>query len=171
MNITSANAQQDLTNVHAGDDAVGLAEGSSHTRLQSIGTSARQHFVDADDVVGMSANAEMETFFAGNFDQVSSLEVSLVSVVGLKHDGLPYLFAQIRAASRASELSCSYSFETMCTHSGNSSTLAFLRPRSKILILGSGTPRLNRDLGYGYPQNHQYKSLLSPCCNFPPQYI
>ena len=60
-----------------------------------------------------------------------------------------YLLAQMRAASRASELNCSYSLETMCTQRGNSSTLARFRPRSKIRILGSGTPRLNRDLGYG----------------------
>lgn len=33
---------------------------------------------------------------------------------------------------------------------GNSSTFARFRPRSKIRIFGSGTPRLNRDLGYGY---------------------
>jgi hypothetical protein len=45
-----------------------------------------------------------------------------------------YLFAQIRPASSASEESCSYSLETRCTHKGNSSTPAFLRPKSKILI-------------------------------------
>lgn len=60
-----------------------------------------------------------------------------------------YLLAQIRAASRASEDNCSYSLETMWTQRGNSSTLARLRPRSKIRILGSGTPRLKRDFGYG----------------------
>ena len=32
---------------------------------------------------------------------------------------------------------------------GNSSTFARLRPRSKMRILGSGTPRLKRDFGYG----------------------
>ena len=48
-----------------------------------------------------------------------------------------YLLAQIRPASSASEDSCSYSSEIKCTHSGKSSTLAFLRPRSKILIFGS----------------------------------
>ena len=58
-----------------------------------------------------------------------------------------YLLAQIRAASSASEESCSYSLETMWMQSGNSSTLARLRPRSKIRIFGSGTPRLKRDLG------------------------
>lgn len=60
-----------------------------------------------------------------------------------------YLLAQIRAASRASELSCSYSLETRWMQRGKSSTLARLRPRSKMRILGSGTPRLNRDLGNG----------------------
>ena len=60
-----------------------------------------------------------------------------------------YLFAQIRAASRASEESCSSSFDTMWTQRGNSSTFARLRPRSNMRILGSGTPRLKRDLGYG----------------------
>jgi len=62
----------------------------------------------------------------------------------------------MRAASKASELNCSYSFDTICTHKGNSSTLAFLRPRSKMRILGSGTPRLNRDLGYGCSQKGRH---------------
>lgn len=48
-----------------------------------------------------------------------------------------YLLAQIRAASRASEDSCSYSSETRWTQSGKSSTFALLRPKSKILILAS----------------------------------
>lgn len=60
-----------------------------------------------------------------------------------------YLLAQIRPASKASELSCSYSSETKCTHRGKSSTVAFFLPKSKIRILGSGTPLQNRDLGYG----------------------
>ena len=41
-----------------------------------------------------------------------------------------YLLAQIRPASRASDDSCSSSSDTRCTHRGNSSTRAFLRPRS-----------------------------------------
>ena len=69
-----------------------------------------------------------------------------------------YLLAQIRAASRASELSCSYSLETRWMHRGKSSTLARLRPRSKMRILGSGTPRLKRDLGNGYTENCVSKS-------------
>ena len=90
----------------------------------------------------------METFFASDFDEIS---VPLCQNCNYnKAMVLAYLLAQIRAASRASEDSCSYSLETMWTQRGNSSTLARLRPRSKIRILGSGTPRLKRDLGYGY---------------------
>merc|ERR1719516_124233 len=59
-----------------------------------------------------------------------------------------YLLQQIRAASRASLESCSNSSDTKCTDRGNSSTPAFLRPRSKIMILGSGTPRLNLLFGW-----------------------
>ena len=71
VDITCANAQEDLADVHAGDDAVRLAQGSSHTGLQSIGSGTRQHLVDADDVVGVSADAEVEAFLAGDFNQVS----------------------------------------------------------------------------------------------------
>lgn len=148
--VTSPNGQQDLANVHTGNTAIGLAPGAAHTSLQSIGTSARQHLVDADDVVWMGADTEVETFFASDFHEVSGdgRHVSQMSPDSV--DSLwTYLLAQMRAASRASEDSCSYSLETMWMQRGNSSTFARLRPRSKIRILGSGTPRLKRDLGYG----------------------
>jgi len=45
-----------------------------------------------------------------------------------------YLLAQMRAASRASLESCSYSSETRWAQKGKSSTEARFRPRSKILI-------------------------------------
>ena len=90
----------------------------------------------------------METFFARDFDKIPVPPCQTCNYN--KAIKLAYLLAQIRAASRASEDNCSYSLETMWTQRGNSSTLARLRPRSKILILGSGTPRLKRDFGYGY---------------------
>ena len=89
----------------------------------------------------------METFFTGDFDEIPV--PACQSCNYNKAMALAYLLAQIRAASRASEDNCSYSLETMWTQRGNSSTLARLRPRSKIRILGSGTPRLKRDFGYG----------------------
>ena len=70
--IPSPYTQQYLTNIDTGDGSVGLAPGASHPSLQSIGTGARQHFVYADDMVWMCADAEMETFFASDFDKVSN---------------------------------------------------------------------------------------------------
>ena len=58
-----------------------------------------------------------------------------------------YLLHAIRAASKASLDTFSFSQLTRCTQNGNSSTPFFFIPTSYILILGSGTPRQNRDLG------------------------
>lgn len=84
--VTSADAHDDLTNVDTGDGAVGLAPGTTHTSLQSIGTGARQHLVDADDVVRVGTDAEMEAFLAGNLDEV---------LVGANTGGLEGLRAQL----------------------------------------------------------------------------
>ena len=46
VGVSSTDGQQNLANVDTGDSAVWLAPGASHTSLQSIGTSARQHLVD-----------------------------------------------------------------------------------------------------------------------------
>lgn len=70
--VTSSHAQEYLADVDTSDGAVGFAPGATHAGLQSIGAGTGQHFVDADDVVGVSADAEMETFFAGNLDEVSA---------------------------------------------------------------------------------------------------
>lgn len=84
--ITSADAHNDLADVDTGDSAVGLAEGTTHTGLQSIGTSARQHLVDTDDMEGMGADTEMETLLATVLDQV---------LVGADTGGLESLGAQL----------------------------------------------------------------------------
>ena len=70
VGIPRTDRHEDLANVYTSDKAVGLAESTTHTRLQSIGTSARQHLVDTDDMVGVDADAEMETFLSGNLDEV-----------------------------------------------------------------------------------------------------
>lgn len=93
--ITSADAQDDLADVDTGDSAVGLAPGTTHTSLQSIGTGARQHLVDTDDVVRVGTDAEVETFLAGRLDEVlvgantgglESLRAQLLELVGDKVD-------------------------------------------------------------------------------------
>ena len=59
-----------MTNVDTGNGSVGLTPGTTHSSLQSIGTGARQHLVDTDDVVWVSADTEMETILSGDLDQV-----------------------------------------------------------------------------------------------------
>lgn len=84
--VTSADAHDDLTNVDTGNSAVGLAPGTTHTGLQSIGTSARQHLVDTDDVEGVGADTQVETFLAAVLDEV---------LVGADTGGLEGLRAQL----------------------------------------------------------------------------
>jgi len=52
-----ADGHHDLADGDAGQQAVGLAEGSTHTGLQTIGAGAGQHFVDAENVVGVEPSA------------------------------------------------------------------------------------------------------------------
>jgi hypothetical protein len=54
--------------------------------LQSIGTSARQHLVDTDDVVRVGSDTKVETFLSGELDQV---------LVGANTGGLESLRAQL----------------------------------------------------------------------------
>ena len=68
--VTAADRQEDLANVDTGDSAVGLTPGTTHTGLQSIGTSARQHLVDTDDVVRVGTDAQVEGVLATRLDHV-----------------------------------------------------------------------------------------------------
>jgi len=86
VGVTSADAHDDLANVDTGDSAVGLTPGTTHTSLKSIGTSARQHLVDTDDVEGVGADAEVERLLSGGLDEV---------LVGANTGGLEGLGAQL----------------------------------------------------------------------------
>ena len=77
VRITGSDGQDDLANVHTGDETVWLAESTTHSGLQSIGTSARQHLVDAHDVVWVGADTHVETFLSCNLDHVPEPSVSL----------------------------------------------------------------------------------------------
>lgn len=68
--VTSPHREQNLANIHTSNGSVGLAPRTTHPSLQSIGTGTGQHLVDADDVVRVGADPEMETFFAGDFDKI-----------------------------------------------------------------------------------------------------
>lgn len=84
--IPRAHREDDLANVDTGDKAIRLAKSSTHSSLQSIGTSARQHLVDADDMVWVGADTEVETFLASNLDEV---------LVGADAGGFESLGAQL----------------------------------------------------------------------------
>jgi hypothetical protein len=86
VRVTSADAHDDLTDVDTGNGTVGLTPGTTHTSLQSIGTSARQHLVDTDDVVRVGTDTEMETFLSGVLDEV---------LVGANTGGLEGLGTQL----------------------------------------------------------------------------
>ena len=56
--------------VDAGALDVGLTEGMAHTLLESIGTSAGEHLVDADGVPGVHTDADVEGFLTTLGDHV-----------------------------------------------------------------------------------------------------
>jgi hypothetical protein len=68
--VTSADAHDDLADVDASNSSVRLAPRTTHSRLQSIGTGAGQHLVDADDVVRVGADSQVETFLSGQLDEI-----------------------------------------------------------------------------------------------------
>lgn len=84
--VTSSDRQDDLADVDTGNSSVGLSPRTTHSSLQSIGTGARQHLVDTDDVVGVSANTHVETFLSGGLDEV---------LVGADTGGFESLGAQL----------------------------------------------------------------------------
>ena len=77
VGVTGADGQEDLANVHTGDKTVGLTVGTTHTGLETIGTSARQHLVDTDDMVGVRTDTKVETFLTGDLDEVPAIMVSI----------------------------------------------------------------------------------------------
>jgi len=61
---------EDLVNLNSGDFTNGLTEGTSHTSLESIGTSAGKHLVNSEDVPRVNSASKMETFLTALLDQV-----------------------------------------------------------------------------------------------------
>jgi hypothetical protein len=70
VGVTGTDRQNDLADVDTGDETLGLSVGTTHTGLQTIGTSARQHLVDTDDVEGVDTDTEVETFLTGDLHEV-----------------------------------------------------------------------------------------------------
>jgi len=57
--VVGADRDDGLANVHAGNSTQRLTKSTSHSGLQSISTGTRQHFVDADDMVGVDSDTDM----------------------------------------------------------------------------------------------------------------
>jgi len=68
--VTGTDTEDDLANVDTSDETIGLSESTTHTGLESIGSGTRQHLVDSDDVVWVSADTHVETFLSGDFNKV-----------------------------------------------------------------------------------------------------
>lgn len=60
VGILGTDGNQGLANGNTGNGTIRLTESTSHTSLQTIGTSAGQHLVDTQDVERMDTNAKME---------------------------------------------------------------------------------------------------------------
>lgn len=70
VRVFSAARNQNLANVDTSGETGGLTPRTTHTLLETIGTSTRQHFVDTQNVVGVHADAEMEGLTARHLGNV-----------------------------------------------------------------------------------------------------
>lgn len=70
VRVLATDRHDDLSDVDTGDSTVGLAPGTTHAGLQPIGSSARKHLVDTDNVEGVNADAQVERVLAGGLDDV-----------------------------------------------------------------------------------------------------
>lgn len=63
--LLAADGKEDLPDGDTSAGSVRLAESAAHTLLQPIGAGAREHLVDAQNVVRVHANAEVEGLLSG----------------------------------------------------------------------------------------------------------
>lgn len=65
-----ADGHDDLADVDPGHGALRLPEGAPHAGLEAVGAGARQHLVDADDMEGVQAHADVEAVLAAALHHV-----------------------------------------------------------------------------------------------------
>jgi hypothetical protein len=70
VGILGTDRENDLTNVDTGNETIGLTESTTHTGLQSIGTSTGQHFVDTGDVIRVDTDTHVERILTGGLGHV-----------------------------------------------------------------------------------------------------
>lgn len=101
VGVTSADRQKNLANVDTSDSAVGLTPGTTHTSLETIGSGARQHLVDTDDVEGVGTNGMLVLGEPKLQQTPPATYRTLMWKPSLPAIFTRYLLAQMRAASRA----------------------------------------------------------------------
>lgn len=129
MVFLAADAEENLPDLDTSAGSVGPAVCLTHTLLEPIGTSARKHLVDPEHVEGVDADSEMEGLLSSVLwikKEVGGHERS-ARTSDLNHppgmmllwiDRLTlvmYLLAATRAASSASDETCSFSHEAKWT--------------------------------------------------------
>ena len=76
MPVVSPDRHQGLSDLDTSDGSLGFAKGASHSGLEPIGTSARQHFVDTQDMERMDTDPDVELILSGVLDHVLKLKKS-----------------------------------------------------------------------------------------------
>lgn len=85
--LEGTDGHEDLADVDTGDEAVRLTEGTTHTGLETIGSGARQHLVDTEDVEGVGTDAQVETILTAGLGHVL-VGANAGSLEGLRRDVL-----------------------------------------------------------------------------------
>lgn len=70
MGVSAADGQQNLSNGHAGTQALRLAKGTTHACLKSISSSTRKHLVDTQDMEGVHPDSQVEGILSSILDHV-----------------------------------------------------------------------------------------------------
>ena len=65
MLVVSPDRHEGLSDVDASANTLGLAKGAPHSGLEPISPSARQHFVDPEDVEGVDTDLDVELILGG----------------------------------------------------------------------------------------------------------
>jgi len=70
VGLLRTDGEDDLTDVDTGNHTSRLSESLTHSCLQSIGACTTQHFVDAEDVEGVSTDTHVEGVLTGQLGHV-----------------------------------------------------------------------------------------------------
>lgn len=92
--LESTDGHDDLSDVNAGDETIGLTEGTTHTGLETIGTGTGQHLVDTQDVEGVGAHTQVETILTAGLHGVL-VGANAGSLQGLRGDVLVFARHQV----------------------------------------------------------------------------